>query len=88
MGKYICACNNFWFSIFANNINLPAQQKDNLLIICGVGAYGSVMASNYNSKSLPAEVLINQNRYAMIRHQEKIETIIKKDKLPEWLKTN
>ena len=58
--------------------------KDNFLIICDVGAYGSVMASNYNSKCLPAEILINQNKYAVIRNQEKIETLIDRDKLPDW----
>ena len=46
------------------------------------------MASNYNSKCLPAEVLVNDNKYAIIRDQEKIETLIKKDRLPEWLITN
>ena len=72
--------------ILAKNIKLPAQKKDNYLIICGVGAYGSVMASNYNSKCLPAEALVNYNQYAIIRKQEKIEAIIEKDLLPQWLK--
>ena len=72
--------------ILAKDIKLPAQTKDNYLIICDVGAYGSVMASNYNSKCLPAEVLVNQNKYAVIRHQEIIEDVINRDKLPDWLK--
>ena len=74
--------------ILVKNIKLPEQKVDNYLIICDVGAYGSVMASNYNSKCLPAEILVNKSRYAIIRHQEKIETVIKKDRLPEWLKIN
>ena len=61
------------------------QVKDNFLIICAVGAYGSVMASNYNSKCLPTEVLVNNDKYAIIRQQEKIESIIEKDLLPQWL---
>lgn len=74
--------------ILAKNIKLPAQTKDNLLIICDVGAYGSVMASNYNSKCLPAEILVNQDKYAIIRHQENIEDVIERDKLPNWLHTS
>ena len=74
--------------ILGKDIKLPEQNKDNFLIICDVGAYGAVMASNYNSKCLPAEVLVNDNKYAIIRDQEKIETLIKKDRLPGWLITN
>ena len=70
--------------ILAKNITLPIQSKDNFLIICGVGAYGSVMASNYNSKCLPTEVLVNQDQYAIIRQQEEIKEMIKKDLLPQW----
>jgi diaminopimelate decarboxylase len=71
--------------VLVKDIMLPTQKKDNLLIICDVGAYGAVMASNYNSKCLPAEVLVNQTKYAIIRHQENIETLISRDKLPDWL---
>ena len=70
--------------ILAKDIKLPDQTKDNFLIICDVGAYGSVMASNYNSKCLPAEILVNQNEYTVIRNQENIKTLIDRDKLPNW----
>ena len=70
--------------ILAKDIKLPFQKKDNFLIICDVGAYGSVMASNYNSKCLPAEILVNQNEYAVIRDHENIKTLIDRDKLPNW----
>ena len=72
--------------VLGKNITLPLQKRDNFLIICDVGAYGSVMASNYNSKCLPAEVLVNHDQYAIIRQQEKIESIIEKDLLPQWNK--
>tara|TARA_Y100000590_G_scaffold462141_1_gene625496 strand:- start:6740 stop:7987 length:1248 start_codon:yes stop_codon:yes gene_type:complete len=72
--------------ILAKDINLPVQQKNSFLIICDVGAYGSVMASNYNSKCLPSEVLINKNKYAIIRQAQNINDIIKKDNLPNWFK--
>jgi len=71
--------------ILAKDIKLPSQKKDNFLIICDVGAYGSVMASNYNSKCLPAEILINGNEYQIIRKQQSIENIIDRDLVPYWL---
>ena len=74
--------------ILAKDIKLPAQKMNNFLVICDVGAYGSVMASNYNSKCLPIEVLVNKNKYAVIRNKENIQDIIEKDKLPNWIKIN
>ena len=71
--------------ILAKNINLPLQKREDFLILCDVGAYGSVMSSNYNSKCLPAEILINNNKYAIIREKENIENKINRDKIPNWL---
>ena len=67
------------------NIKLPKQVTGNYLAICDVGAYGFVMASNYNTKGLPAEILIYNDRYAIIRNKEKISSLIKKDIIPNWL---
>ena len=71
--------------VFAKNINLSEQKTGNYLAVCDTGAYGFVMASNYNTKSLPAEILIYNDRYAIIRNQEKISTLIEKDIIPNWL---
>ena len=70
---------------FAKNINLSEQKTGNYLAICDAGAYGFVMASNYNTKSLPTEILIYNDRYAIIRNKEKISELIKKDIIPNWL---
>ena len=72
--------------ILSSNIKLPKQQVGNYIAICDTGAYGFVMASNYNTKGLPAEILINNNKYAIIRNNEKIEKSIAKDIIPKWLK--
>ena len=74
--------------IISKNVQLPIQKKDNFLIICDTGAYGSVMASNYNSKCLPAEILINEKDHALIRNSQNIDNIIERDQLPHWLKIN
>ena len=56
--------------IFAKDFELSIQSSGNYLAICDTGAYGFVMASNYNSRNLPTEILINNNNYAIIRKKE------------------
>jgi diaminopimelate decarboxylase len=71
--------------IIAKNVLLPEQKINNYLLIHDVGAYGAVMASNYNSRGIPAEILVNQNKFFVIHQEEKITNIIKRDKIPDWL---
>ncbi len=71
--------------VFAKNISLSKQKTGGYLAVCGTGAYGFVMASNYNAKGLPAEILIYNDRYAIIRDKEKISDFIEKDIIPNWL---
>ena len=74
--------------IISKNISLPLQKSQNYLAIHDVGAYGAVMATNYNSRSLPAEILINAKKFYTIRQSENISKVIEKDNVPEWLKSN
>ena len=74
--------------ILAKNVKLTKQKSGNYLAICDTGAYGFVMASNYNSNVLPPEVLIYKNKFHVIRKKENILKLIKKDIIPSWLKTN
>ena len=71
--------------IFAKNILLPKQKTGNKLIIRDVGAYGAVMASNYNSRGLPAEILVNQEAFSIIHKPKTIEEYIRLDLIPNWL---
>ncbi|PPR50248.1 MAG: Diaminopimelate decarboxylase [Alphaproteobacteria bacterium MarineAlpha5_Bin5] len=71
--------------IFIKSINLPEQKTGNKLIIKDVGAYGAVMASNYNTRGLPAEILVNQNSFAIIHKPQTIEENINLDLIPNWL---
>src|SRR2546426_6903877 len=43
--------------------------------LLSAGAYGSVMASNYNTRALPAEVLVHGNRAALVRERQPISQI-------------
>ena len=71
--------------IFAKNIEMFEQKSGDYLVIHGAGAYGAVMSSNYNSRELPAEILINKSSIAIIRERENIESIIDNDIIPSWL---
>jgi len=73
--------------IIAKDISLPNQQMGNHLIIHDAGAYGAVMASNYNSRGFPAEILIDKEKYFVIHRPEKINDIIKRDHIPDWLQS-
>ncbi len=71
--------------IFVKNILLPKQTMGDTLVIKNTGAYGKVMSSTYNTRSLPSEVLVNKDNFAMIYSPNKIEKDIEEDIIPSWL---
>ncbi len=71
--------------IFSRNIKLAKQKIGDLLVIKNTGAYGKVMSSNYNSRPLPSEILVNKDKYAIVFSPEKVEKTIEADILPSWL---
>ncbi len=74
--------------ILVKSITLPKQTIGNYLVIHDTGAYGHVMASDYNSRGLPAEILINDSMVATIHQPQSIEEIIQQDKIPSWLRSS
>ena len=50
------------------------------------GAYGMTMASNYNSRPRPAEVLVSGHRVALVRSREKVEDLADGEKIAAWLR--
>jgi len=54
---------------------LPGVVAGERLAILGAGAYGFVMASSYNSRPRPPEVLVDQGRWALVRPREAIEAL-------------
>ncbi len=61
---------------FARKRRLPAQQADDLIVIEGAGAYGSVMASGYNTRPLILEVLVEDDEFRVIRARPSYDSII------------
>jgi len=56
--------------------SLPAAQVGDILVIGCTGAYGSVMGSNYNSKPLAAEILLDRGELRIIRRRQSIDELI------------
>jgi diaminopimelate decarboxylase len=71
---------------FAKNRPLPKVNEGDYLALLSTGAYGFVMASNYNSRAMAGEVLVNGNRAALVRERQKLDDIWKLEKIPAWLK--
>ena len=64
---------------------LDDVQPGDQLMVCDVGAYGFAMASNYNSRLRPAEVLVDGDRYAIITAREQYDDLSRLEIAnPEW----
>lgn len=70
---------------FAIQREMAESKKNDLLAFKSAGAYGAVMASEYNSRPLIPEVLVNGNKFEIIRPRPTIQEIIDRDQLPSWL---
>jgi diaminopimelate decarboxylase len=62
--------------------SLPAAAVGDYLVIERAGAYGFVMASNYNSKPLPPEVLIQNGQPKLIRARQLLDDLIRGEEIP------
>ena len=55
---------------------LPAAQVGDLLVIHDTGAYGASMSSNYNTRPLAAEVLVDAGQPRLIRRRQTVEDLL------------
>ncbi|HKP66489.1 MAG TPA: diaminopimelate decarboxylase [Casimicrobiaceae bacterium] len=62
--------------VFARERMLPDLCVDDLVAILDTGAYGAVMASNYNRRMLAPEVLVDEGRWAVIRRRQTIDDVL------------
>ena len=58
---------------------MPEVREGDLLAIMSAGAYGFVMASNYNSRPLPAEALVRGDKFALIRKRQTWEDLVREE---------
>jgi diaminopimelate decarboxylase len=70
---------------FAKARMMPALAQGDLVAFRSAGAYGAVMASEYNTRPLVPEVLVHGHQFAVIRARPTFDEIINRDTIPEWL---
>ncbi|MGH7932800.1 MAG: diaminopimelate decarboxylase [Candidatus Binataceae bacterium] len=73
----VCESGDF----FARERELPEAHSGDLLAVMSAGAYGFVMASNYNSRPRAAEVVVNGAEYHVIRERESFEDLVRGEKI-------
>ena len=64
---------------------MAGVKQGDLLSVMSAGAYGAVMASTYNSRPLIPEVLVDGDKWHIIRARPSIEALIALDSVPDWL---
>jgi diaminopimelate decarboxylase len=77
----VCETGDF----FARGRELARPKPGDLLAIYSAGAYGAVQSGTYNSRLLVPEVLVNGDRFAVVRPRQTYEELIGLDRLPDWL---
>ncbi|MEQ3672035.1 diaminopimelate decarboxylase [Pseudophaeobacter sp.] len=70
---------------FAKQRDMPPLTAGDLIAFRSAGAYGAVMASEYNSRPLIPEVLVHEDQFAVIRRRPDFDEMINRDTIPEWL---
>ena len=70
---------------FAKAREMPLLAEGDLVAFRSAGAYGAVMASEYNTRPLVPEVLVKGDHFAVIRQRPTFDEILNRDTIPEWL---
>ncbi|MFB0520891.1 MAG: diaminopimelate decarboxylase, partial [Desulfatiglandales bacterium] len=80
----ICETGDF----LAKDRKMPPFKPGDLVAIMSAGAYSFSMASNYNSRPRPAEVLVKGKLFSIIRARETYDDLINGEMIPEFLEKN
>lgn len=75
----ICETGDF----LARDRALPPIERGDLLAVFGAGAYGMVMASRYNSRPMPAEVLVDGRTVTLCRRREHYDDLVAHERQPQ-----
>lgn len=70
---------------FAKARDMAAVKSGDLIAFRSAGAYGAVMASEYNSRPLVPEVLVQGDQFAIVRARPTYKEMLNRDTIPEWL---
>ena len=70
---------------FATAREMDRVEPGDLVLFRTAGAYAAAMASTYNSRPLTPEVLVDGDRWAVVRKRLPLEALIERDSVPDWL---
>nr|WP_321509063.1 diaminopimelate decarboxylase [uncultured Hyphomonas sp.] len=71
---------------FAAGRDMPAVTPGDRLAFMSAGAYGAVLSSAYNTRPLVPEVLVNGDRFDIVRRRPDLEEMLQLEQVPDWLK--
>jgi diaminopimelate decarboxylase len=66
----------------AQNRDLPPVQSGDVLAVMSAGAYGFTMASNYNTRPMPAEILVDGAEAHVVRERQTLEDLLRGEHVP------
>ncbi len=69
---------------FARARALPPMAAGDLVALMSAGAYGAVLSSQYNSRALAPEVMVNGARWAIVRRRPDHDAMVESERDPEW----
>jgi diaminopimelate decarboxylase len=75
----VCESGDF----FAQDRALPPLKSDDRIAVLSSGAYGFVMSSNYNSRPLLPEVLVDGDHFKLVRERQTYEDLVKGESIPQ-----
>ncbi|WP_095588323.1 diaminopimelate decarboxylase [Actibacterium ureilyticum] len=70
---------------FAKARQMPPLKSGDLVAFRSAGAYGAVMSSEYNTRPMIPEVLVDKDKFAVIRARPTFDEMINRDTIPVWL---
>ena len=70
---------------FASDVTLPTLNEGDLVAFMTAGAYGASMSSTYNTRPLVPEVLVDGDKWAVVRRRPTLEEMTALEQLPAWV---
>ncbi len=70
---------------FARQRDMPPTAAGDLIAFRSAGAYGAVMASEYNSRPLIPEILVKDDQFGVVRARPSFDEMISRDTIPPWM---
>jgi diaminopimelate decarboxylase len=72
---------------FAKDRVLPEVAEGECVAFMSAGAYGYTMASRYNTRAMPAEVLVSGDRFELVNARENFDSMVAGEKIPDFLQS-